>query len=126
MILPTSRTDYNGSYGYQNTDAAIRNGGDLMLGYGTADSNKVKTKSATVVKALRNASKNILYVVANSGYYKDPSADQGGMSNMTKLFVIVDGLTVVLAVLVEAAVFLRLKKEERRNRGGNGRLILRH
>ncbi len=40
MILPTSRTDYNGSYGYQNTDAAIRNGGDLMLGYGTADSNK--------------------------------------------------------------------------------------
>lgn len=104
-------TDYNGSYGYQNTDAAIRNGGDLMLGYGTADSNKVKTKSATVVKALRNASKNILYVVANSGYYKDPSADQGGMSNMTKLFVIVDGLTVVLAVLVEAAVILRMRRK---------------
>ncbi len=104
-------TDYNGSYGYQNTDAAIRNGGDLMLGYGTADSNKVKTKSATVVKALRNASKNILYVVANSGYYKDPSADQGGMNNMTKLFLIVDGLTVAAAVLVEAAVFLRLKRK---------------
>lgn len=105
-------TDYNGSYGYQNTDAAIRNGGDLMLGYGTADSNKVKTKSATVVKALRNASKNILYVVANSGYYKDPSADQGGMNNMTKLFLIVDGLTVAAAVLVEAAVFLRLKRKK--------------
>lgn len=105
-------TDYNGSYGYQNTDAAIRNGGDLMLGYGTADSNKVKTKSATVVKALRNASKNILYVVANSGYYKDPSADQGGMSNMTKIFLIVDGLTVAAAVLVEAAVFLRLKRKK--------------
>ena len=62
-------TDYDGSYGYIVTDAVIRNGGDLMLGYGNYDTNSLSQKSATVQQNLRRAAKNILYTVANSGYY---------------------------------------------------------
>ncbi len=75
-------SDYNGSYGYMVTDSSIRNGNDLMLGYGRAQSNVLADQSATAVKAMRQASKNILYTVANSGYYADGNP-VGGMTNMT-------------------------------------------
>ena len=68
------QSDYDGSYGYMITDAAIRNGGDMMLGYGSYDSNKLTQKSATLLYAMRRACKNILYTVVNSGYYE--SADE--------------------------------------------------
>ena len=62
-------SDCDGSYGYEITDAAIRAGNDLMLGYGMAESNKPEdTDAATCVLAMRQACKNILYTVANSGY----------------------------------------------------------
>lgn len=103
-------TDYNGSYGYQNTDAAIKNGGDLMLGYGSADSNKLDTKQASVVIALRKASKNILYTVANSGYYLDSSEQTDGMSNMTKLFIKVDVIAAIAIILLESLLIFIFKK----------------
>lgn len=62
-------TDYDGSYGYMISDAVIRNGGDLMLGYGTYDTNALSIKAASVQQDLRRAAKNILYTIANSGYY---------------------------------------------------------
>lgn len=62
-------TDYDGSYGFMITDSVIRNGGDLMLGYGSYDSNELSKKSQTLANGLRRASHNILYTVANSGYY---------------------------------------------------------
>ena len=62
-------TDYNGSYGYMDTESCIRNGGDLMLGFGMAATNQVDTTSATSVQAMRNACKNIMYTIANSGFY---------------------------------------------------------
>lgn len=34
-------TDWNGSYGYQNTDDAVRNGNDAMLGFASKESNKI-------------------------------------------------------------------------------------
>ena len=106
-------TDYNGSYGYQNTDASIKNGGDLMLGYGSAESNKVDTKNATVVTALRKASKNILYTVANSGYYLDPSAQTSGMSNMTKLFVKIDIISAIIIIVLEILLILIFKRKSK-------------
>lgn len=63
------QTDYNGSYGYMITDAVLRNGGDLMLGYGTYASSALSSKSNTLAVELRRASHNILYTIANSGYY---------------------------------------------------------
>lgn len=62
-------TDYDGSYGFMITEAAIRNGGDLMLGYGNYGSNKLNQKQNAILQALRRASKNILFTIANSGYY---------------------------------------------------------
>ena len=107
-------SDYNGSYGFEITDAAIRAGNDLMLGYGMAESNKLEdTDAATCVLAMRQACKNILYTVANSGYYADEAAAQGGMSSMTRLFVTVDVTAVVLAAGLEALVLVRWLKKRK-------------
>ena len=107
-------SDYNGSYGFEITDAAIRAGNDFMLGYGMAESNKLEdTDSATCVLAMRQACKNILYTVANSGYYADEAAAQGGMSGMTRLFIMADAAAVVLALGIEALVVLRWMKKRR-------------
>ena len=68
-------SDYNGSYGYQISDAAVRAGNDLMLGQGMAASNEfTDIESATLVLAMRKACKNVLYNTANSGYYADAAA----------------------------------------------------
>ena len=75
-------TDYNGSYGYMHTDAAIRNGNDLMLGFGAAPTNALNTQSATVVNNMRNACHNILYTIANSGYYRVSGYSAEGGSSM--------------------------------------------
>ena len=40
-FVGTVISDYNGSYGYQISDAAVRAGNDLMLGYGMAESNQL-------------------------------------------------------------------------------------
>ena len=107
-------SDYNGSYGFEITDAAIRAGNDLMLGYGMAESNKLEdTDSATCVLAMRQACKNILYTVANSGYYADEASAQGGMSGMAKMFILVDVAAVALALGIEALVVVRWMKKRR-------------
>lgn len=107
-------SDYNGSYGFEITDAAIRAGNDLMLGYGMAESNKLEdTDSATCVLAMRQACKNILYTVANSGYYADEAPAQGGMSGMAKMFILVDVAAVALALGIEALVVVRWMKKRR-------------
>lgn len=64
-------SDFDGGYGYMLTDAAVRAGNDLMLATITPATGTVDTGSATMVNSLRRACKNILYVVGNSGYYKD-------------------------------------------------------
>ncbi len=77
-----------------------------------AESNKLEdTDSATCVLAMRQACKNILYTVANSGYYADEAAAQGGMSGMTRLFIM--AAAVVLALGIEALVVLRWMKKRR-------------
>lgn len=108
-------SDYNGSYGYQLSDAAIRAGNDLMLGYGMAESNQfTDTDSATCVQAMRQACKNILYTVGNSGYYADAAAaNNTGMDNMTKFFIAVDTIGILLALAVEALVVIRWLKKRK-------------
>jgi len=106
-------TDYDGSYGYMITDNSIKNGNDLMLGFGSAESNKITdTESATTIKALRQASKNILYTIANSGYYADGDPE-GGMDPMTKLFIKVDVAIGLVILVCEVLVVLRYKKKKK-------------
>ena len=115
-------TDYDGSYGYMVTDNCVRNGNNLMLGFGNganpATPNALpkngdpESASASLVKAMRESCKNIMYVIVNSGYYAEANAE-AGMSNMTKLFVGVDAGAGVLCVLIELlAVLGWLKKRK--------------
>jgi beta-glucosidase len=104
-------TDYDGSYGYMITENCIHSGNDLMLGFGTADTNKVDTESASNVVALRQASKDIIYTIANSGYYADGDPT-GGISNMTKIFVTVDVIIAVLIIAAETVLILRYRKKK--------------
>ena len=107
-------TDYDGSYGYMISDKSIKNGNDLMLGFAMAESNKFTDKGAETTMALRQASKNILYTVVNSGAYAngDPSSK---IDNMTKFYVA--GNIVALIILfglefLAIRILINRKKEE--------------
>ena len=105
-------TDYNGSYGYQITDHCIRNGNDLMLGFNGAASNVLSDQSATAVKAMRQACKNILYTVGNSGYYTvNDQSKSSGLSRMQKIFYGLDALTAAIVIIPLALVFMNKKKK---------------
>lgn len=109
-------TDYNGSYGFQMSEACVRAGNDLMLGYGVAESNEFHdTKAATSVLAMRQACKNILYSVGRSGYYEDAAAtNTATMDNMTKTFITIDATVVVIILVLEALLlFLRFRKKKK-------------
>ena len=104
-------TDYNGSYGYQITDHCIRNGNDLMLGFNGAASNVLSDQSATAVKAMRQACKNILYTVGNSGYYTINEQTSGGLTRMQKIFYGIDALTAAIVIIPLVLVFMNRKKK---------------
>lgn len=107
-------TDYNGSYGYQITDHCIRNGNDLMLGFNGAATNVLADQSATAVKAMRQASKNILYTIGNSGYYTVNDASKGGLTNMQKIFYTVNGCTAAVVIIPLAIVLIRFFKKNKK------------
>ena len=106
-------TDWNGSYGYQNTDDCVRNGNDAMLGFFKAESNKITNTSATMVTAMRQACKNILYTVVNSGNYTIADPNAGKMTNMTKLFLMIDGGMAILCFGILAIVYVRYFKKRK-------------
>lgn len=58
-------TDYNYQW-FMDADQAIRNGGDLMLTPVGREPSQLSTETNTGRQALRQATKNILYTVANS------------------------------------------------------------
>ena len=105
-------TDWDGSYGYQITDACVRNGNDLMLGFLQHESNQMTDlDSPTLIKAMRQASKNIMYTVANSGAYTNSDGNTG-LSPMTRMFVAIDVGVGVVSLAVMAAVLIRWKKRK--------------
>ena len=107
-------TDWNGSYGYQNTDDCVRNGNDAMLGFASKASNAItNTSSATLVKAMRQACKNILYTTVNSGNYTVPDPNEGKMSGMTKLFLEIDIAAGVIVIGVMGVVLGRYFKKRK-------------
>lgn len=106
-------TDYDGSYGYMITDGCIRNGNDLMLGFNSADSNVLSDESATAVQAMRQACKNILYTIGNSGYYADGEDPTGGLAKMDKIFIGIDVAAGLLILAVEAILIIRFRKKKK-------------
>lgn len=107
-------SDWNGSYGYQNTDDFVRNGNDAMLGFMQHESNNItNTGSATLVKAMRQACKNIFYTVVNSGNYTIPDPNAGKMDTMTKMFIGIDAGVAIVALGAMAIVLVRWNKKRK-------------
>ena len=105
-------SDWDGSYGYQITDDCVRNGNDAMLGFNSYESNVLTdTDSATLTLALRQASKNIMYTVANSGNYTVDNPDEAGLDNMTKTFIGIDAAIAVVLIAAELIVILRWRRK---------------
>ena len=104
-------TDYFGVYGYMDADQAIRNGTDACLvNYDTETNHVTDTTSATGVKAMRQASKNILYTVVNSRAYLDENLNPG-MESWKKTAITID---VILALILIALEALAIKKYRKR------------
>lgn len=112
-------TDYFGSYGYMISDNAVRNGNDLMLGYGSYESNALDSSSATLVNAMRQASKNILYTVVNSGYYADGEVTET-VNHMDELFKTINIAAGAILGILELALLIQLVlqvRKQKRNKG---------
>ena len=123
-------SDFDGGYGYMLSDAAVRAGNDLMLATTQPLAGALDPSSATLVNALRQASKNILYTVGNSGYYRDFAAEEAeaeaaetaavpatgsSMNNMDRIFKTVNTITIALCAALMILVWLRwfLKKSKK-------------
>lgn len=83
-----------------------------MLGFNSYESNVLTdTDSATLVQALRQASKNIMYTVANSGNYTVENPDEAGLDNMTLTFIGIDVAIAAVLTAVELIVVLRWRRK---------------
>ena len=58
-------------------------------------SNQLDTRSPTLVNAMRQAYKNIMYTVVNSAAYDEENL-QTGLALMTQMFVIIDVIVTVV------------------------------
>ena len=103
-------SDYFGNYGYMDADRAVRGGTDMMLG--TAGNEAIMTDlSATSVKAMREAVKNVFYVTVNSKAYEEYVP--GSIPSWMQTMYIVDVVIAVLLVLAEVLLvrgYLKKKK----------------
>ena len=98
-------TDYFGGYGYQNADQEVRAGNDSMLAT-TKITNHITDKSATSVKAMRQATHNILYTAASSWQYANGEPKVAIPIWKTAMYVAWG----VVAVLVIGLEFLTIKR----------------
>ncbi len=98
-------TDYFGGYGYQNANQEVRAGNDSMLAT-TKITNHITDKSATSVKAMRQAAHNILYTAANSWQYANGEPKVATPIWKTAMYVAWG----VAAVLVIGLEFLTIKR----------------
>lgn len=95
MVLTDAALD---GYNYINGDQAIRNGTDAILNPDLVEETSVHDQtSATSVLAMRDASHNILYAVANSNVYMTEQ-DAGSISWETVFYLCLAAVIVVLAV----------------------------
>jgi beta-glucosidase len=103
-------TDYFGVYGYMSSDQAIRNGTDLMLvNYPTATNDVQFRNTNGAQKAMRDAAKNILYVVANSRQY-DPANLNEGMAKWKVMLYAADAVVALICLALLAKFFSNYKK----------------
>ncbi|MBR0378140.1 MAG: glycoside hydrolase family 3 C-terminal domain-containing protein [Lachnospiraceae bacterium] len=104
-------TDYFGVYGYMSSDQAIRNGTDLMLvNYPTATNDVQFRDTNGAKKAMRDAAKNILYVVANSRAYYPENLSEG-MASWKVMMYVADAVVAALCILIAVKSFGKKKSK---------------
>lgn len=103
-------SDYFGNYGYMDADRAVRGGTDMMLG--VAGNEAIMTDlSATSVKAMREAVKNIFYVTVNSSAYEEYVP--GSIPEWMQIMYMADAVLAAVLILLEVFVirgYLKKKK----------------
>ena len=105
-------SDYFGNYGYMDADRAVRGGTDLMLG--TAGNDAIMSDlSATSVIAMRQATKNIFYVIVNSNAYENYVP--GSIPSWMQIMYIVDGIVAVILILVEILIIRSYVRKRKNN-----------
>lgn len=103
-------TDYFGPTYFMNADQAIRNGNDAMLvAYDTPTNHVKDQESATGLKAMRQATKNILYTVVNSRAYDTENIDSG-LLNWQIAAIVIDTALAVVAIGLEIVVFRKYRR----------------
>jgi beta-glucosidase len=106
-------TDYFGVLGHMNADQAIRNGNDAMLINYQTETNNIKDRSATSVKAMRQASKNIMYTVVNSRVYRDAA----GQLRMPSWKVAAIVINIIILIALAAVEFFMIRSFLNKTRG---------
>lgn len=110
MVLTDAALD---GYNYINGDQAVRNGGDAMLNPDLAGATVIKdTESPTSILAMRQASHNVLYTVANSNIYKDGNVDES-TQKWEVIFYLSLGIIIALLIAAEIITILRYQKRKR-------------
>ena len=105
-------TDYYGVYGYMDADRCIRNGNDFCLvNYDTATNHLSDLESATSVAAMRQACKNILYVVVNSRAYSEENFN-AGLAGWKLLAIGLDALLLCVFAGLEVLIAKGYKKRK--------------
>lgn len=107
-------TDFfrNNGHGFMNADAALANGVDAMLAtYGEGPNRPADyaNPSASTVKYMRNACKNIMYTVVHSWMYDGRSQAAEGDGWKTMVYVL-DAVAVAALAAVEVLIIRKSRK----------------
>lgn len=106
-------TDYNGNQSPMDADVTIRTGGDTQLTTTEADYASIDDRtSATGVKAIRNATHNMLYSLVNSNAYEEEAVNNSGIKVWEKGLIGIDITIILIIVLLEIAIILKSRKKE--------------
>lgn len=107
-------TDYFGVYGYMSADQAIRNGSDLMLVAYQTETNNVRFRDTDgAQQAMREASKNILYVVANSRAYQEDNYAKATATPIWRVILTVVDVAAAAALIGFELVSIKGYKKRR-------------
>ena len=105
-------TDYCGNFNYMNADQFIRNGGDsALVSYDVGSNYPTDTTSATAVKEMRRAAKDIMYTVVNSRAYDEANLNVG-MESWKKAAIAIDIVLAAGLVALEVVAIRRFKKRQ--------------
>lgn len=105
-------TDYCGNFNYMNADQFIRNGGDsALVAYDVGSNYPTDTTSATAVKEMRRAAKDIMYTVVNSRAYDENNLNVG-METWKKMAIAIDIVLAVGLIALEVVTIRRFKKRQ--------------